>query len=83
MGGDNFPSLKAGQMLSILLREPLCYYIESQEGSHRKLKSSNGYIPLLFAFHDGKTLAPGLVRMILVNVVGLPKEEALRLAGSG
>jgi hypothetical protein len=31
------------------------------------------------AFHDGRTLAPGEVRRVLVNHVGLAEDEALRL----
>jgi hypothetical protein len=34
---------------------------------------------LVFAFHDRETIAPGLVRKILVRDVGLGEREALRL----
>jgi hypothetical protein len=34
---------------------------------------------LTWAFHDKRTLAPGEVRRILVNQVGLAEDEALRL----
>jgi hypothetical protein len=34
---------------------------------------------LLFSFHDGVTIAPGLVRKILCGDVGLDEDEALEL----
>jgi hypothetical protein len=34
---------------------------------------------LTWAFRDKRTLAPGEVRRILVNQVGLAEDEALRL----
>ena len=45
----------------------------------RRLESSRGYPPLGFAWHDGVTLAPGLVRKVLVKDVGLSVEQALEL----
>jgi predicted RNA binding protein YcfA (HicA-like mRNA interferase family) len=66
-------------MLRILRRRPLEYEIVRQGGSHRRLESPNGYPALLFAFHDGDSLPPGLVKKILVDDVGLSPEEALDL----
>lgn len=66
-------------MLAILKRAPLSYIETSCKGSHRKLESAAGYPELLFSFHAGDELAPGLVRNILVKDVGLSKEEALKL----
>lgn len=73
-----FPSLKASALLAVLKREPLGYAVERQHGSHRRL-TAHGRPPLTFAFHDGATIAPGLVRKILVKDVGLDVDEALDL----
>jgi predicted RNA binding protein YcfA (HicA-like mRNA interferase family) len=75
----SFPSLKARQLLAVLLREPLSYRIKRQRGSHRRLSSASGYPPLSFSFHDRATLPPGLVRQILVKDVGLGEDEARQL----
>ena len=74
-----FPSLKARQLLAILSREPLAYAVVRQQGSHRRLQSTNGYPPLSFAWHDGATIPPGLVRKVLVKDVGLSEAAALAL----
>jgi predicted RNA binding protein YcfA (HicA-like mRNA interferase family) len=74
-----FPSLKAGQLLAILKRKPLEYSSVRQRGSHRLLRSPNGFPELKFSFHDGTTLPRGLVRKILVKDVGLSEREALDL----
>lgn len=71
-----FPSLKAKRLLSILCRKPLEYEVVRQKGSHRVLESRNGYPWLLFSFHDGQTLPPGLVRKVLMDDVGLTLDEA-------
>ncbi len=70
--------MKAGALLAVLAREPLAYREVRRTGSHRRLESS-GRPSLTFAFHDGQTLAPGLVRKILVKDVGLSADEAVRL----
>jgi len=75
---SSFPSMKAKDLLALLTRAPLDYRIARQKGSHRRLVSE-GYPPLTFAFHERRTLAPGLVRKILVRDVGLGEEEALKL----
>ena len=72
----DFPSLKARQMLRVLMGPVLQYYVEKQNGSHRKLVSRAGYPPLFFSSHDGQTLGPGLVRKILVDDVGLSEDKA-------
>lgn len=79
MSGQQFPSLRARALLRVLKREPLSYVIVRQSGSHRRMESENGYEALIFAFHDGDTLPPGLVRKILTKDVGLSIEEALDL----
>lgn len=73
-----FPSLKAAAMLSILMREPLNYQIVRQNGSHRVLRAENRP-RLLFSFHDGATVPPGVVRKYLVREIGLSEDEAMRL----
>lgn len=73
-----FPSMKAGKFLAILLREPLSYEVERQSGSHRILKSP-GYPTLLFSYHDGVTIPPGVIRKYLVKEIGLSEADALEL----
>jgi len=65
-------------LLTVLLREPLRYSIVRQNGSHRVLRSG-GRPPLLFSYHGGATVPPGVVRKILVQTVGLDEDEALEL----
>ena len=74
-----FPSIKARKMFAVLARAPLGYTTLRQVGSHKVLRSSSGYPDLFLAFHDKATVAPGLVRKILVDDVGLTEEEALSL----
>lgn len=74
-----FPSIKARRLLAVLMREPLCYEVDRREGSHRTLKSARGYPELRFSFHDRVSLAPGMVRKILIKDVGLSEDEALKL----
>ena len=71
----SFPSLKTRRLLAILTSEPLNYRIVRQVGSHRRLEAVDRP-PLMFAFHDRATIAPGLVRKILVNDVGLSEDDA-------
>ncbi|MEU0519414.1 type II toxin-antitoxin system HicA family toxin [Streptosporangium sp. NPDC006007] len=71
-----FPSLKTQQMLSIL--RALGYEEAGRNGSHRKLTCA-GRPRLTFAFHDGVSIAPGVVRDILIKQVGLDKDEALKV----
>ncbi|MHA3684226.1 type II toxin-antitoxin system HicA family toxin [Leucobacter sp. HY1908] len=75
-----FPSMKAGVLERLLMRE-LGYYVDSQRGSHKKMKSKKGYPPLLFAFHDGQEIAPGLVRKILMKDIGLDLSSVEALLG--
>ncbi len=66
--------MKAKDLLSLLQREPLGYYVHRQSGSHRVMRS-NGRPQLIFAFHEGATIPSGLVRKILVKDVGLTVDE--------
>jgi predicted RNA binding protein YcfA (HicA-like mRNA interferase family) len=75
---NEFPSMKARELLAVLTREPLSYEIARQRGSHRRL-TAPAWTPITFAFHDGATIAPGLVRKILCRDVGLGEDEALKL----
>ncbi len=77
-----YPSLKANRMLRVLTSEPLAYHVTRRRGSHRVLESTRGYPKLVFSFHERVTLAPGVVRKILVGDVGLTEDEALRLVGA-
>ncbi|MFF0311104.1 type II toxin-antitoxin system HicA family toxin [Streptosporangium sp. NPDC004379] len=64
-------------MLRILLA--LGYKEIARRGSHRKL-ACEGRPQLTFAFHHGDSIAPGVVRDILVKQVGLSRDEALKVA---
>jgi predicted RNA binding protein YcfA (HicA-like mRNA interferase family) len=70
--------LKAKRLLRILTSDPLNYRVTRQSGSHRRLHA-DGHPALTWAFDDGRTLAPGEVRRVLVNHVGLAEDEALQL----
>lgn len=72
--GSQWPSVKAGHLLRLLQRE-LGYQVVRQEGSHRQLRSPD-HKPITFAFHDGVSIAPRTVRVILVQQVGLTLDEA-------
>jgi predicted RNA binding protein YcfA (HicA-like mRNA interferase family) len=55
------------------------YRVKRRVGSHRVLKSPNGYPELRFSFHDRATIPPGAVRKILTRDIGLSEDEALKL----
>lgn len=74
----DFPSMKARDLLAVLMREPLGYKIVRQRGSHRRL-AAPGRPSITFAFHDRATVAPGAVRKILCKDIGLGADEALKL----
>ncbi len=71
--------MKARELRRLLERDPLNYSCERRGGSHVRLTSEAGYPPLTFAFHDGQTVPPGLVRKILMKDVGLSEEEVAGL----
>lgn len=75
---NRFPSLRAREVVRLLERGPLYYTIKRQRGSHKHFASEN-YPDVLFSYHDGKSLAPGELRKLLVGIVGLSEEDALRL----
>jgi predicted RNA binding protein YcfA (HicA-like mRNA interferase family) len=77
-GGDGmnaFPSMKAKDLLAVLQRPPLNYRLERRRGSHRILVSDR-HPTIVFAFHDGVTVGPALVKRVLVTQVGLAADEA-------
>ncbi|WP_376771509.1 type II toxin-antitoxin system HicA family toxin [Actinomadura alba] len=63
-------------MLRVL--RSLGYEEVRRRGSHCRLEAE-GRPSLTFAFHDGVSLAPGVVRDILVKQVGLDVDEALKV----
>lgn len=74
-----YPSSKASDVLA-LLRKKLGYEIYSQKGSHRKMRASQRP-DILFSYHEGATVPPGVLRKILEVDVGLTEEEALAVLG--
>jgi predicted RNA binding protein YcfA (HicA-like mRNA interferase family) len=70
--------MKARRLLAILERQPLGYRVVRQNGSHRRLRAP-GRPPVTWAFHDGMTISPGLVRKVLVKDVRLDEREAREL----
>jgi len=54
----------------------LGYVIDRQHGSHRTMKCS-GRPDILFSYHDTASIAPGAVRKILMDDIGLSEREAL------
>ena len=73
----DFPSMKARDLLAVLMREPLNYEIVRQRGSHRRLQRRAGRrSPSPSTTCDGR---PGLVRKILCRDVGLSEDDALKL----
>lgn len=77
-----FPSMKASDLQRLLERE-LGYFVHAQRGSHKKMRSADGYPQLTFAFHDSVEIGPVLVRKILTRDVGLTVEAAAKLLGVG
>ena len=66
--------MRGRELFAVLTR--LGYEVHRQKGSHRTLTAEDRP-RLLFSFHDGQEIAPGLVRKILVRDVGLAADEAL------
>ena len=57
----NWPSTRAGRVLSALLR--IGWSVERQSGSHRTL-SRAGYPNFVFAFHDNEEIGPRMLARI-------------------
>lgn len=77
MVDPRFPSLKARALFRVLTRD-LGYELARQKGSHRTLRA-RGRPQIVFAYHDGTSLAPGIVADILCKQAGLDIETALAL----
>lgn len=60
----------------------LGYQVTRRDGSHRVLECTERP-KIVFAYHDRASLAPGVVRDILVKQVGLSQDEALEVARRG
>jgi predicted RNA binding protein YcfA (HicA-like mRNA interferase family) len=75
---SDFPSMKSKKFLVILCREPLNYYIVSQRGSHKKLKSKN-YPTIQYCFHNSREISGIEIKKILITVIGLTLEQELEL----
>lgn len=58
-----------------LLESQLGYEVIRQDGSHCVLRAK-GRPQIVFAFHNGATVPPRIVRAILVQQVGLTLAEA-------
>lgn len=77
MSSGKFPAWKAQKVVAFLRRE-LNYERHRQTGSHQTLVAE-GRPTLTFAYHNGDTVPPGVLRDILVKGVGLSLQEALEL----
>ena len=73
-----FPSMKAAALLRILERE-LGYVVDRNTPGSHQVMVAPGRPRLVFAYHKGQTVPPGVVRKILVKDVGLGESEALAL----
>ena len=71
---SDYPSLKKRQLLKVL--KSIGYVVDRQKGSHMTLVCE-GRQKLTFAFHDGQSIPPGLVKKILTKDVGLSDKEAI------
>ena len=75
--------MKSRKFLAILFREPLNYYIVSQRGSHRKLKSKSyptiQYCSIQYCFHNSREVSGIEIKKILITVIGLTLEQGLEL----
>lgn len=68
--------MKSSDLMKIVTR--LGYVEVRRKGSHRHM-TCNGRLPLTFAFHDGQTIPPGLVKKVLTKDVGLTNEQIIDL----
>lgn len=72
--------MRAREVLRLLA--VLGYEEVRREGLHRRLTCPNRP-PITFSYHDRATVGPQVVRSILVQQVGLTREEALEVIGRG
>jgi len=67
----NWPSTRAGRVLSALLR--IGWSVKRQSGSHRTL-SREGWQDYAFAFHDGEEIGPRMLARVAKRT-GLRPED--------
>ena len=68
---SNWPSTKAGRLLSALQR--IGWTVKRQSGSHRTLERP-GLPDVVFAFHDGEEIGPGMLARVAKRT-GLTPED--------
>ena len=68
---SNWPSTKAGRLLSALQR--IGWTVKRQSGSHRTLERP-GWPDVVFAFHDGEEIGPGMLARVAKRT-GLTPED--------
>ncbi|MGX6446446.1 type II toxin-antitoxin system HicA family toxin [Patulibacter sp. S7RM1-6] len=78
MVDPRFPSMKARQLRRVIDRLGYEQSRKGSGGSHQRL-TAEGRPPIIWAFHDGVTIAPGIVHSVLCKQVGLDTDEALAL----
>jgi predicted RNA binding protein YcfA (HicA-like mRNA interferase family) len=71
----HFPSMKPPELLAVLERAG--YREVRVNGSHRRMECE-GRPPITFAFH-GRSIAPGMVRKVLMKDAQLTETEILGL----
>ena len=74
----DYPSMKSADLYRIL--SSLGYQTDRSNGSHKRMKAKE-YPPLTFAFHDGHTIPPRLVKKILIKDIGLSEDEIRNILG--
>lgn len=68
---SNWPSIKAGRLLSALHR--IGWTTKRQSGSHRTLERA-GWPDVVFAFHDGEEIGPRMLARVAKRT-GLTPED--------
>ncbi|MEQ1898167.1 MAG: type II toxin-antitoxin system HicA family toxin [Vicinamibacterales bacterium] len=68
---SNWPSTKAGRLLSALQR--IGWTVKRQSGSHRTLERP-GWPDVVFAFHDGEEIGPRMLARVAKRT-GLTPED--------
>lgn len=80
MMASPWPAHKAGHVLKKILMKQLGYRRARQSGSHVTLVA-DGRPAITWAYHNGQTVPPRVLRDILVNQVGLTMDQARKAAG--
>jgi len=66
-----WPSTRAGRVLAALLR--IGWTVKRQSGSHRTLERA-GWPDIVFAFHDGEEIGPGMLARIAKKTGLTPRD---------